>query len=450
MNNDSGHIDQFFRDKLNESSSETSKDLWTILYRKLFWKRWGLIIISSVLIILLTTGILILNRFEKSNTTILHEIPQMTSDSTIQITGSDSDNSFSLKSLMERNQTDHPEPAKQKNPSTEMNQMQIVLSDIIPSSSKDIMPVNDFRNPSELQTSKKIQYDFFGMTYNPVKIFYIANLQPLRIIQQRQDSMLLMDLIPVVNDKHPVNKKISIGFYLSPSFVDKSLAAQSPNPAYLQLRNDSEKAIGIFGAGADIRFSINNICFSAGFEYAIYGENVKYNFTTDNIDLQNSHFIYDTSWIWIYDSPNIGEAYMVSVDSTWIPVMQKIEMNSWLQNRYRLIEIPVTIGFQKSFNKFSLEAGAGLTAGWLLSCSGNLPDFETKSLLELNASAEFIERNIFSFLLNAGVEYRINDTWSFEVRPQFKRNITSILKTSYGIEQKYTTFGVMTGVRIKL
>ena len=129
---------------------------------------------------------------------------------------------------------------------------------------------------------------------------------------------------------------------------------------------------------------------------------------------------------------------------------EKVEMPDKIKNRYHYLEIPLLIGFQTNKNKVNIEIGTGVSFGFLVSANGKLPDLDNNSLLEINKNSDFLRNTSFNYILRAGIQYNINSSLSLIAKPYFKRNLNSVFKVDYPIIQKYTTFGIDIGVRIKL
>lgn len=450
MSDNLKHIDEFFKEQLKDISSETKKDSWIILYRRLFWKKWGILFSITIVAILTLTGIFLINRSENSKDNFSRNVllketynsvnsPKISDSNSLNFLQNITNDSQIIQSntvmIAEKSQASKKSETREVQPAQKATQE--VTNDLTIKSEVEFLSSNNFTSTLSLMNSI------------PVNGYIPVNRLIMQIISCRKTDYAIEDSLLAKKPDSILYKKVSLDFYVSSSFVDKTLQSDRPNEGYINLRNGSEKEILGIGLGTEIKFTFNNVFFETGIEYAIYGENAKYNFTTQNVDNENSYYDYDTSWVWVYDPPFYGEPHISSIDSAWIPVFEKITMTSWVKNRYHYIEIPLLIGISADFKKFNLEAGTGISVGCLISCKGYLPDFETNSLIDLNASANFLEKLSFNYILNAGIEYKLNKKWSIILKPNYKRNLSSALDKSYGISQKYTTFGVMTGIRIK-
>jgi hypothetical protein len=449
MSDNLKHIDEFFKEQLKDISSETTKVSWIILYRRLFWKKWGLLFSITIVSILTLTGIFLINGSENSKENILR-------NDQIEETH-DSDDSIKISDSGSLNFTNIPR--ERLNIYTDTNSIGQKLLTSKDSETHEELPTQEatpvnrtdliFKSVEEFTLYENFAFTLTYMNSIPSKGFIMNDQLYRKTIPAEELSNVVHDSIPSKPPGTIINKNISLGIYMSPSYIDRTLQSVRPQNGYINLRNGSENEILGTGLGAEIKFTFNKVFFQTGIEYAIYGENAKYNFTTQNVDFENSYYDYDTTWVWVYDPPFYGEPHVSAIDSSWIPAFEKITMTSWVKNRYHYIEIPLLIGISADFKKFNLEAGTGISVGCLISCKGYLPDFETNSLIDLNASANFLEKISFNYILNAGIDYKLNEKWSIILKPNYKRNLTSVFDKTNGITQKYSTFGVITGIRIK-
>ena len=445
------HIDEYFKKYLKELESETSFNRWKTLYWKLFWKKRAFWIITTIGTALLISGLLLiynppapLEFYSKSEKQIDSINPKQLT------TGLDSVSSETSKILKNKREIDTTLAESNKEIRNEGSNSEVV--------SPEIASVTSY----EIPTGEVMFMEYPQNMLNP-SILQIPKVPITKI----EDIALSENDLPEINEKELIgnsfndsannkrtknflSKGFSIGMYILPAYVTKSLKAGETYNDYLNLRSESEDNVLLMGLGTEFILTLNKIFLRSGIEYSVYGENVKYNFTTNTVDIENSHYGYDTTWVWIYDPPIYGEPYPIAIDSAWNTVYEQIEMTSKVENRFHFIEVPLIVGFRTNHRKLNFEIGTGISFGWLISCKGNLPDISFNSLTELGKSTPFLQKTTFNYILNAGIEYTLNEKWSILLKPNYKQNLHSFFTKDYDISQKYYTFGVIMGIRIKL
>ncbi len=394
------HIDEYFKKHLKELESETSYNRWKTLYWKLFWKKRALWIITTIATVLLISGLLLIYNSQEPLEFYSKSEKQIDSISPKQLTTGFESNTSGAYDLPKNHQED-------KATSTE-NKMEIQnegsISDAL---SSEIVAISS----DEISTGEAIVMEYPQTKLNPS----ISQITKVPIILFEDIALFENDLPEInkmesisnsINDsansirtKDLLSKDFSIGMYILPAYVTKSLNAVETYDDYLDLRSESEDNILVMGLGAEFRLSFNKIYLQSGLEYSIYGENVRYNFTTNTVDLHNSHYSYDTTWVWIYDPPYYGEPHPNAIDSTWNVAYETIEMNSSEKNRFHHIEIPLIAGFRTNQRKLNFEIGTGVSFGWLISCKGFLPDISLNSMTELEKSTPFLQKTLSTIFL---------------------------------------------------
>jgi hypothetical protein len=445
------NIDEYFKKHLTELESETSYNRWKTLYWRLFWKKWALWIITTIAVALLISGLLLIYnppaQLEFSSRLKL----QLDSKDPVQhVTGNES-NTPVTPDLQKNNLEDKTILiVGNKEIQTKVSDSGKVIPEIEPIYSDEFSTkeATIIQNP-QIKLHRSIKQIAKVPIILLEEIAHIENDLP-EINKTESVNYFAQDSVNVIKSKHSLNKDFSVGMYLLPAYVAKSLKADEAYDNYLNLRSENEDNILVLGLGTEFRLSINRMYLQSGLEYSVYGENVRYNYTTNTVDLQNSYYNLDTTWVWIYDPPFYGEPRPVAIDSSWNAVYKKIEMASEVKNRFQFIEIPFIAGFHTNTGKLKFEIGTGVSFGSLISCKGYLPDISLNSLTELGKSTPFLQETTFNYILNAGIEYNFNDIWSIILKPNYKQNLQSFFTKDYGISQKYHTFGVIMGIRIKL
>jgi hypothetical protein len=445
------HIDEYFKKHLKDLESETSDNKWKTLYWKLFWKKEASWIIVTIATVILISGLLLIYNFPAPLEFSLNQESQINSNNPENLLTAFDSVTFGDSELVKNKQL-------VKTTSIESNKK--IQKDGL--NSALVNPEITTFSSDEISTGEAIRIENPQIKLHP-SIVQILNLpiilfEDIELVENDLTEINKIELISnsskdsAINivTKDSLSKEFSFGMYILPAYVAKSLIADETYDSYLNLRSESEDNILVLGLGAEFRLSINKMYLQTGLEYSVYGENVRYNFTTNTVDLQNSYYNFDTTWVWIYDPPYYGEPYPIAIDSAWNAVYEKIEMTNEVKNRFQFIEIPIIAGFRTNQRKLNFEIGTGISFGLLISSKGNLPDVTLNSMTELGKSTPFLQKTTFNYILNAGIEYSLDEKWSIILKPNYKQNLKSVFTKDYDISQKYYSFGVLLGIRIKL
>ncbi len=451
------HIDDLFKEKLNNLQAETQKNRWYRIYWKLFWKKWGILFGISAATLLFVSMLfwdyLPGTNNDKIESNTVKQFKQDQAAGHSDSNGSGISSAGEIESTNQHQETNTSEQVPSSKPVDLTNSENSSGFQSTGLSNMNFTNISNTQAEPEKHMASQSSYEYQNEIY-PMNLTQPGEIAASdNFLISVENSALGRSEWDTVNfdfNRKMYAKAFHIGFYLLPSYISKSISSADGFADYLKIRKDNESNVFLTGLGIEFRFSLNKIYLQTSLEYNVYGENVKYHFTTNNIDEQNSHYIYDTTWIYIYDPPYNGEPRPVSVDSTWLAEYQKIAMNSVVKNRIHFIEIPVLAGFQTTRGKINFEIGGGVSFGWFISGKGYLPEHELNSLIPIGKPSPFLNKTSFNVIVNAGIAWNFNQKWSIILKPNYKKNLSSIFTKDYPVQQKYRTFGVITGIRIKL
>ena len=214
-------------------------------------------------------------------------------------------------------------------------------------------------------------------------------------------------------------------------FAQRDLSAKNSSAQTLtNQRAASESTKEAFEIGARISYLfLNGVALRSG---AIYSQ------INEEFRIQNGERT-ETKYIEFRD--NNGE---VKLD-TLIQVTPIFEVGT---NNYRMIDVPLYVGYEYHFDKLVLLANAGVHFNALLSTSGKIiQDGDTIVGLSSDQSP-FSDRYGISYYGSLGVGYKINPTTQVLFEPYFKR-LPSLTQESYNLDQSYNIFGLSAGLRFK-
>ena len=252
-----------------------------------------------------------------------------------------------------------------------------------------------------------------------------------------------------LNAKMPTGSKCAdfkakgVSFYLdlygSPNIPIRTLTAKSEDFIdYAQQRRDSEavnyalsagaRMAAVFASGASLR---------AGVEYTQINELFSYN--NPDATRINVEYIVDSlgNVLWA-DTSYVSGTHIVMT-----------------HNRYRILDIPVAIGYELELANFvlSIHGGAHFNLlfrqkGDFLSPDGNEPvDFSSS-----NANAYDAFRNNIGVSLagSFGLNYKLNSHTLLLFEPHFRYFLKPFTNDNYVVSQRYFNTGMTLGLRLKL
>lgn len=463
MNDKLKHIDDYFKAHLEGYESDSSDNLWRKLGLLLFLKKFGIwigtgVILGTIIIYYFFMMTVVDNNY--SNFTMQTNFS--TDDSSVNINNSkenikqnlakvnqleDSIESNTLKSTDQSTQT-QVEPFSDNHINTSFAKTE--GSDNLTSKLKYSEPNSGFIRPTspgqqevnnrDNKITNQTILNQETIAYNPIT-YYPGKINT-RNISTQLSSITSEEKI---ERKSSLSNKWALDLYVNPIYVVQKHTSENGFEEYTKYRKDSEEPAWSINIGAEINYSIKDFFIQSGLNYTDYSQKYQYSTTSQNIDY---YYLIDTTWIWIIDPPFI-EPYPISIDSSKVPVYNPITSNISGKNHYQYLEIPLSVGYQHEFKKINLEISTGISYGFFISAKGKIPDASNSSFLDLNDQNDLIQNNI-NFLLYAGLEYKLSDSWGIIIKPNYTQNLNSTFNSDFPVKQKFITFGVAFGIRIKL
>jgi len=299
----------------------------------------------------------------------------------------------------------------------------------LPFHTKNETPTNSIEKTNENSSDKK--------TKNP-------------IVQNRETAIVvpLYSSIPFLDEGHhdlnllPKNEKsfeFKIGIQGGLNFATRNL--ESLNSAandYASLRNETESPkIGFqFGLKTGLKHK-SGLTFSTGFNYTEIREQFKFQGSTfDEVFVENGIIRYE-----------------IHINMDTIPIygdflqIQETIHNKDYENRYRLLEIPLLIGYQKDFDDWTLGVQAGIFANLSLQTSGMIFTPNSKFVILESEGEDYFKSKIgMNYYFGGEVKYLINDNIGLALLPHFRVFPKSFTNWEHGISQKYTLIGLNLGL----
>jgi len=210
-----------------------------------------------------------------------------------------------------------------------------------------------------------------------------------------------------------------------------------------------------------LKYKISDFYGKTGFRFSEFGENNIFTISTEMHDTSGGYQSWNLSRYWTYDTigyyddPNTpGQVYPVLSPTYHIDTLGA-QWNSRdvlyydkslvaHKNRYRYIEIPFIVGYQKNFNRMGVFIDAGLGMGFMLNTTGAF--VEDGFLQSMNKSSNPYKRFNINYMINLGTNYALNNQWNLFIQASYKSNLTSIYKPQFDMGVKYKSLGVQFGM----
>lgn len=309
---------------------------------------------------------------------------------------------------------------------------------------------------SEQQSSESI---YFGRRSNPeitnlseqMNIFSLSRINQKQIeFKQKQNLQKIFTQNTFSDSLENIGmktRKVSLELFINPSFIFGKSSGSDED--YISNRNKNEDPILTLGFGGDVKFHFNKWFVQTGLNFSQYGEKANYQMNKQVYDPHGLVESIDTTLHYYYDPPFIGEPYIVSIDTNWIPGLKTVYYDQEVTNRISYIEIPVLGGYKWDLDKVHIDIATGLSFGIAISETGGFPSSTNSEFIQLGNVS--LSEPLINYIFQAGVAVPIRERVKLLVKPNFKYTLNSIYNDDkYPASQKYLNIGLKVGVVIDL
>ncbi|MFT4666277.1 MAG: hypothetical protein ACI9VN_000948 [Patescibacteria group bacterium] len=223
--------------------------------------------------------------------------------------------------------------------------------------------------------------------------------------------------------------------YVSPDIAFRELESKEEAfDRYAADRRSTESQLLSFSTG--LRFSVvSNYGLSArtGIVYSQINEKFEY-------QQERTEKVFETVEI---------NGVIISSDTTIQSGTQYITT----YNRYRMLDVPLLLGYEVNFKKFSLSVNSGVYANLVSRQQGDFLSPEDKPVTfssdARNTYPAFRKRLNFSVYGSIAMYINLDEHWQFMMEPHMRYYLDPMTQSSYEVEQKYITAGLITGLRYR-
>lgn len=221
-------------------------------------------------------------------------------------------------------------------------------------------------------------------------------------------------------------------FYTAADIVNRQFS-DTANSIYLQKRKEGNTINSAFSFGIRLtKLFKSGITISGGINYSQIIE--KFKFTQGNI-IQT---VYETN----ASGDTIGSYQTIST-------RYKIT-----HNQYRNIDFPITIGYEKSFNNWSLGFNGGLIFNLFSTYKGDVLDknFQPIGINESALEKRYKLKGNIGMGCTGGISvyYNLTERLKLLAEPYFRYNLSEMNQDASEFKQKYHTIGMKAGIRLDM
>ena len=299
-----------------------------------------------------------------------------------------------------------------------------------------------FRNPEAQENQSR----------NKEEIFTISSL--INLLDFASEKFSLAEVEKVGEPYHieypegeGKGNRFSIGIYGGANYTHRTLAEKREVPStLLSNRETYETPLETSQVGVNFSFKIlnkekYNLEITTGLQLTSIAERYKnYSTTAETVgDVFGVQYL----------SYGLGNDPVEIMG--WISQTKTTEYKKEIFNTYRMIDIPVLIGYNRSFGKkWEMGIQGGIFANLSLQTEGIIPN---SSLSDVDLESD--EFNIFksnvglSYHLGFSIRRELTKHWELNFSPAVRYFGNDFANDNYGLSQKYMLFGGNVGVRYK-
>ena len=314
-------------------------------------------------------------------------------------------------------------------------------------------PISPEVNSTTNSESNKIEIESrpFAMRTQPIS-------RGLKVSEQGEPVLTSPNSDPAIPENH-AKAEYRINVTAGANLMTKKLSGIENSVVELK-RNTGET--NTIAPQLNIEFSrvTDRTALSIGLSYEQYGENVNYDPSEKKrILIDNGHWdtytttFVDTDTNYVYGYVYFSQQLMQRLDSNYIHQNDSVDQtltnaniaNSRGTNQISYIEVPLTAGYYFGKKKFRYGITAGVSAGMLVYSSGYYINDAGNDVISFRQENLF-RKFIVNGLVGIDLQYYLSPSIHLLVRPQYRTNLNSILDGKVNANQKYSGYGLSTGI----
>jgi len=247
-------------------------------------------------------------------------------------------------------------------------------------------------------------------------------------------------------EKNAAGNKKYLEAYVGPdyAFSRYKTNGDTGSSAYAQKRKDATVFASAFSAGVRYTKVFNNgMSVRAGANFSQINEKFKY------VNPSEIRYITVITTRVIIRAP--GDTIYVNDTLRYQQNGTRVKTTA---NRFRSIDIPITVGYELGNGKLHANINAGAIINLYSWYKGDVLDtlYQPVSITTGKGNTQYqYKTNIgVGFISSVTVYYKLNDKWHVLVEPYFRYNLSPMSKENLNFQQRYHTAGIRAGIRLDL
>lgn len=465
------NIDDFFKEQLADHEMDAPMHLWDDLYAKRekqkrilppwwSWRKIGGLIV--VLLLTLPLAYWINNPVVSKGALEDRSVTSSIEGKTLHTVLEEGKGTNTTNTIIENNTT---KTTPQNNSSTQNNTVysedEVKKKDIGSSSVKESQSgatVDNVKtnNSKEINTTKPIALDNTKKaweagsgSYNVTKIeevettfneVHFIDAKPLDLLETSFDAPKFA-YIPPKKLKCAHFNQISQGLYidanLAVNITHRQLvkkASMSGSSTYLGARKSSEFPLFSYGMhlGVSQQFA-SGVTLRSGVDYTVINELFQFKIGTETETLIKT----------LYDA----DGNPVGTDTVQITR----DVFDTKTNTYKMIDIPLLLGYELNFPDFSLNAYAGPIVNVGFKASGQINSKDDDLIVPIQQNEQYFKQTLgVGWYASIGFGYKFTPKTQLRFEPYVKGYMGSLTADEHPVDQKYTLTGLRIGIRQKI
>lgn len=249
--------------------------------------------------------------------------------------------------------------------------------------------------------------------------------------------------------KYPPKKRsrFSIGVYGGANFTHRTLAEKrEESGTLLQNRETYETPLETSQVGVNLSYKVlnkekYNLEITTGLQLTTITERYKnYQSTESTSDVFGVQYL----------SYGIGTEPVEIMG--WVTQTKTTEYRKKIYNTYRMIDIPLLIGYNRSVGKkWQVGIQGGIFANLSLAAEGIIPNADLNDInLAQGDGVNIFKSNVgLSYHLGFNIKRELSKHWELNISPSARYFGNDFANDDYGLSQKYMLFGGNVGVNYR-
>lgn len=234
-------------------------------------------------------------------------------------------------------------------------------------------------------------------------------------------------------EKNTAGNKKYFEVYAGPDYVFRTLTDDTANSAYLQKRKGSVKYLFAYSAG--VRYTKvfgSGMSVRTGINYSQINEQFK----SEKGRISQNVYIINTNGDTTGSYVQSGTQYKTST------------------NKYKSLDIPITVGYEMGNSKLHTNINAGAVVnisssqkGFMLDNAGNVVDISSN---KSSSVYQYKTKAGVSFIAATSLYYKLTESLHVMAEPYIKLSLSPMTKPEISLKEKFHTAGLRLGVRMDL